>query len=1215
MSSIQLELTLTPTAEGDWGCRLRSNPLGRIQDILPEVFAYTFQVIEQALGQAYEFPYQDAADHSERRIAVQMRVEEHSASAAWAVAGGLLTPSHTLPRLEARGGGQALSGPAPPLEGLVQFSSTSGSKALVLPPLPAVRFPEFSCYVFVVQSELTTGHARILSAEVRMAESLSLVAILQVEQRVRWQKGERALVETFLEQHPVLRTDPQAVLDLIGNEMALRRQKGDSPQLAEYLQRFGEWRPQLRERFGEEPGRDDLPRTLVLPIPPDPPPRMHDVPLGPAAEARAISRYEILAELGRGGMGVVYKARQISLKRLVALKMILAGAHASPTARARFRTEAEAVARLQHPNIVQIYEVGEAAGQPYLSLECVEGGSLERKIAGAAQPQGEAARLVEVLARAVHHAHQRAILHRDLKPGNVLLTKEGIPKITDFGMAKLVDAKAGPTVTAECLGTPSYMSPEQAAGNSRAVGFQADVYSLGAILYELLTGRPPFRGTSHLKTLEQVRTQEPTSPKRLRGELARDLETICLKCLEKDPDKRYATALELADDLRRFLEGQPVRARPVSSWQRLGRSLRRRPTLVAKVAGAVALLCLMATAVWYTTVAGQLTRHRAEEQYRKFIRSRNAALFYGLLTPDRGTLFTGSEAAAHQKAAETAAREALALAGLQVEAETDGLAEWVRGTDREDILSDCFTLLLVLAEVRGQQFVPPQTEKGRYQEALRILDRAGKLGPETRAYHLRRAYFLGLLGEPTAAAEERNRAQSVQPQSALDHFLLGEERYRRGRWEEALNDFNRVLAVQPGHFWAQFFLSVCHLRLQQWETARAGLNACLAQQPDFVWAYLFRSFASEKLRALPEAEDDFHKALQLGPNEDARYTLLLMRGILRFNQKELEQAAADFGAARDLKPDQYNAYLNLAQVALARGQFEEAERQAEQALRLRPPALAVLGYHIERGRDLFKAGQYEQAVQACDAALDLAPDHPLPHGVRARALLQLGLPEQAEWAFDEYLSRGGEALPGIFEGRGLARMKLGRYAEAAEDYTRALERDPTAELYQHRGWAHFFTDAWKLALRDFERALAREPGQGDAYTGRGLALVMLGRHREAVADAEEALRRKPKTPEMMHNVACIFAQAAARVEAAPEEPRRDRLASQYRSRALETVRETLRMLPTEQRRSFWRDKILPDAALAPIRDGDGFNQIEAECLPPPQGDETAPDGLQRLCHF
>jgi serine/threonine-protein kinase len=1039
-----------------------------------------------------------------------------------------------------------------------------------------------------------------------MTENLPLAALLLVEQSARWQRGERVLVEAYLEQNPALRTDPEGILDLIGGEMRLREQLGETPQLAEYLQRFGAWEPQLRERFGVQAG----PRTQVVAVAPFQPSRALVSPRPPAAaKLPVLPGYEVLAELGRGGMGVVYKARQTSLKRLVALKMILAGSHAGPTARLRFGTEAEAVARLQHPNIVQIYEVGEHAGQPFFALEYVEGGSLEQKIAGAAQPETEAARLVEALARAVHHAHQRGILHRDLKPGNVLLTAEGAPKVSDFGLAKLLDAEAGPTLTTGCIGTPSYMPPEQAAGNTNAIGAPADVYSLGAILYELLTGRPPFRGTSQLKTLEQVRTQEPVPPARWRGQLTRDLETICLKCLEKKPTQRYATALELADDLRRFLEGRPVQARPVAAWQRLGRSVRRRPVLAAKVVGAVALLCLAATSLWYLTVAGQLSRHQGEDRYKQFLQHRNEALFYGLLTPDRGTLFTGPEVAANLKAAETAARQALALAGVGVEAETGVLAACFRGPRQAEITADCYALLFILAEARGQQPLPNQADAARYREALRLLDRAGQLGPETRAYHLRRSYFLGQMGEQEEAKKARHRAEALPPQSALDHFLVGEECYRRGAWEEALNDFNRVLAVQPGHFWAQFFLAVCHLKLQQWETAKAGLNACLALQPDFVWAYLFRSFANEKLRAFAEADADFQQALQRGPNEDARYTLLLMRGILRFNQKELGQAAADFRAARDLKPGQYNAYLNLAQVSLAQGQFEEAARQAEQALRLRPPALAVLGYHLERGRGLLQAGDCELAVQACDAALALAPDHPLPHGLRARAFLELRRYEQAEQSFDEYLRRGGPAGPDIFGGRGLARMKLGRYPEAVEDYTRALEREPHADLYQHRGWAHFFADAWKLAVRDFDRAITLNPEQGDAYTGRGLALVMLGRYREAVADAEEALRRKPDTPEMMHNVACIYAQAAARVEADREEPDRHALASHCRRHALEAVRNTLGMLRPEERRSFWQDKVLPDAALAPLRGSDGFEQIRVEYLLPGPGAASAPGGL------
>src|SRR5205823_3580309 len=218
------------------------------------------------------------------------------------------------------------------------------------------------------------------------------------------------------------------------------------------------------------------------------------------------------------------------------------------------------------PNIAQVYQVGEHDELPFLSLEFIDGGSLQDKLNASPQSIRSAAQLAATLAQAMHYAHEHGILHRDLKPANVLLTADGTPKITDFGLAKLLDQGGGLTRTETLIGTPNYMSPEQAAGDTRKVGVPADVYSLGAILYELLTGRAPFQGTTVLHTLEQVRTREPVPPRRLRGPVARDLETICLKCLEKEPGKRYPSAAALADDLRRFLAGEPVRARPVAAW-------------------------------------------------------------------------------------------------------------------------------------------------------------------------------------------------------------------------------------------------------------------------------------------------------------------------------------------------------------------------------------------------------------------------------------------------------------------------------------------------------------------------------------------------------------------------------------------------------------------------------------------------------------------------
>jgi hypothetical protein len=330
-----------------------------------------------------------------------------------------------------------------------------------------------------------------------------------------------------------------------------------------------------------------------------------------AAPLPAISGYEILGVLGRGGMGVVYQARQTKLKRLVALKMILAGAHAGPPELERFRLEAEVVARLQHPNIVQIHEVGEHDGKPYFSLEFIEGGHLARKLAGTPLPPREAAQLVAVLAHAMHAAHERGIVHRDLKPVNVLLTRDGVPKITDFGLAKL-DPHLGPpgeggeegssrTQTGQIMGTPSYMAPEQAAGRIRDIDPRTDVYALGAILYETLTGRPPFRAASSLETLRQVLEEEPVPPRQLQPQVPRDLETICLKCLRKDPRQRYASAAALAEDLRRFLHDEPIQARPMGAWERGWKWARRRPAVAALlVVSAIAALALVGLAVGWS---------------------------------------------------------------------------------------------------------------------------------------------------------------------------------------------------------------------------------------------------------------------------------------------------------------------------------------------------------------------------------------------------------------------------------------------------------------------------------------------------------------------------------------------------------------------------------------------------------------------------------------
>lgn len=341
----------------------------------------------------------------------------------------------------------------------------------------------------------------------------------------------------------------------LGRNLTPEELSPSDPALQEQLRERIERRQQLRAVFDSPTlgGVDEAPTAMpTLP---------------------SVAGYEILEVIGRGGMGVVYKARQLGLNRIVALKMVLAGANASPQSLARFRAEAEAVAQLAHPNIVQIYEIGEQDNCPFLALEYVSGGSLAQQLDGTPVSPRQAAEVLLPLADAVHHAHERGIVHRDLKPANVLLVADGTPKVTDFGLAKRVDGSDAHTQSGTILGSPIYMSPEQAAGALEKIGPATDVYALGVILYELLTGRPPFRGSSLIETMEQVREHDAAPPRSLQPRIPRDLEIVCLKCLEKSPQRRYASAAELANDLASFLRGDPIQAHSATLLDQVARTI------------------------------------------------------------------------------------------------------------------------------------------------------------------------------------------------------------------------------------------------------------------------------------------------------------------------------------------------------------------------------------------------------------------------------------------------------------------------------------------------------------------------------------------------------------------------------------------------------------------------------------------------------------------
>jgi tetratricopeptide (TPR) repeat protein/tRNA A-37 threonylcarbamoyl transferase component Bud32 len=614
-----------------------------------------------------------------------------------------------------------------------------------------------------------------------------VLTLLLKHQRQAWRRGEPALVETYLASHPTLRGDTQAILDLIYNELVLREETGERPVLDEYLQRFPELAGELTVQFEVEHAIDATSSTLdskrlAAGRPAKPPRGTANIPTVPG--------YEIFGELGRGGMGVVYKARQVRLNRIVALKMILAGDHASAEASVRFLAEAESVARLHHPHIVQIFACGDCDGRPYFEMEFVAGGCLSDRLDGSPRPPRDAARLVELLARAIHEAHRLGIVHRDLKPANILLTPDGIPKIADFGLAKWLDVETGLTRTQLIVGSPSYMAPEQAGQSGAPVGPAADVYSLGAILYELLTGRPPFQAATVLETLEQVRWDEPMTPSRLVPRLPRDLVTICLKCLEKEPARRYPSSVELADDLRRFEAGLSIRARPIGGHERLWRWCRREPALASLGVVLLAGLIGVASQWWRAEyhLKDALTQRRVAEQSVR----QQAAAYRSL------QLANYAEQAARQRAQqrfdaamkalgsiETVTRDADVLKEPRLEplrgkllrsalgfySELETLLEEDPSADARFRLSDAYTRVAYDSWELGLQAEALAT----YRRALALIEQLAAeapADPEVRsalaACHTKIGFTLRTRGKPAEAVRPYEQARAIQEQLVRD---------------------------------------------------------------------------------------------------------------------------------------------------------------------------------------------------------------------------------------------------------------------------------------------------------------------------------------------------------------------------------------------------------------------------------------------------------------
>jgi eukaryotic-like serine/threonine-protein kinase len=892
--------------------------------------------------------------------------------------------------------------------------------------------------------------------------------------------------------------------------------------------------------------------------------RISDLPPGIVPLPR-IDGYEILGVLGRGGMGVVYKAREIKLERIVALKMILAGAHASPVELQRFQTEARAVAQLQHPNIVQIHDINHQDCQHYFSLEYVDGDNLARKINSTPQSPRRAAQLVEVLARAMFCAHERNIVHRDLKPGNILLTADGIPKITDFGVAKQLDSDQGNTKSGAIVGTPSYMAPEQARGEGRRMGPAVDIYSLGVILYEMLTGRPPFKADNPMDILFQVARDDPPPPSRLQPKVPRDLEIICLKCLEKDPNRRYLTAQALANDLARFLADEPILARPLSGWERSWRWVKRHKAAtavaaavilgVAGIAGGVGLslntehhrldgkvtdarFTVNDDKTWENTpailddIASQINSQPALEalwpskqgelesiktRYAGRVFHRDVTQAHEHIMPRVIQVLRGPSDNELAKEIQREAWKTLTYAGFSPKEKTNSFETLdLTTTERHEVEHACYELILLLAEFqRGQQ-------------ALAILDLAEPLAAKSPSYFIRRAEYLIQAGHPQEAKRERERAAHSQL-TAFDHYLMGEAHYQQGKEKLATEEFVRALQMKPDHFWARYFMSVCHINLGQPALARDNLTVCVKEKPEIIWTYLMRGYAEGKLGEYAAAEADFNTVFKMTSDPDTLYVLYNNRGVMRIEQEDrLTEGMQDLQEAVRNDSKKYNAYASLADAYARQKNWNESLRHIDLAIaKADNPATKGALY---RYRARYHSELQDDAAALADLDKEIAMESEagvLP----AKAYVLRGRLLSKNRRFDEALKSyeaAQQVLPGfpeVIRGRAETLYQNKRYPEAIQAFNDLFKTtaQATAQDYRARGFARAMSSDSQGAAEDYSRALELENKTTDSekktanvawlLTHRGQAYLTCQADRPALHDFDEALRLDSKNRE------------------------------------------------------------------------------------------------------
>jgi serine/threonine-protein kinase len=874
------------------------------------------------------------------------------------------------------------------------------------------------------------------------------------------------------------------------------QESAEPPDRAAWLARYPE-SAELNEFFVSADRLHSVAAPLRAAIAVDTPAHQNTVPDGdrstPERVGQRIGDYEVLEEVGRGGMGVVFKARQQGANRVVALKLLRFDPLGGDEQARRFRNEAEIVAQLDHPHIVPLYEVGEYAGRVYFSMKLLDGGSLADRLSRFAADPRAAARLVADVARAVHFAHQRGVLHRDLKPGNVLLDGDGRPLVTDFGLARRVESDSSLTQSGAIVGTPSYMAPEQAAGAKGAATTAADVWGLGAVLYALLTGRPPFRGETVLETLEQVKGQEPESPRRLNRRVDRDLETVCLKCLRKEPGRRYEAAQELAEDLERWLAGEPVRARRAGPWELAAKWVRRRPALAGLLGvSALAVLGLVTGLVWHNdqlrdsadrerNQALEANRQKEEAQKKRAFARRAADRMYTQVAEKWLASEPGSEK-------------------LQREFLEEALRFYQELAQEPDADPSVQQELANAYRRMGAIHLKP----GRPAEAEQALGKAADIGEKLTAQHPDQAEYQDDLASIYYQLGNLNKDTS-RPQA-------GEEFYRR-----SLAIFRKQAARFP---------SVPAHR-QTIGTALINLGSLLKRT----------GRQREAEEAWREARSVLEKVTEESP-EAAHYHIAL-GGVLN-NLAILLSQQGKSGDARGLLEDA----IRHQRTAL------EINPRNKQALIFLDSHYSCLSVVLRQLGEPTKAlGAMRESITVAEHLVAEFPEtvsHRTSLAASQAALGQLyrnsGKPEEAAAAFRSALATMEKAaadfprapvnkgmLVNLHNELGAVLFDhLGKYKDAEAEFRQVLRIRPNDFNGHHNlGHALYRQHRYPEAVAAYREALKIKPADAVAHYNLGKALRAKGRLDEAVAEYQEAIRLKKDFPEAHNNLALTLQWKAA----------------------------------------------------------------------------------------